>query len=265
MEYGSQQEFLRKLRGLSIFVLANMGTQIQGFEGYDLSTAPDPSNIPDNFTRLDRIGTKQFAPMGGFYIANETVTQREYETVMRTNPSVTKNPTQPVNNVSIIDAMIFCNQKSIREGLEPVYLIEGSAISVDSFASGYRLATTEEWNYAFNNTEGKGYFAEYIFDGAFVYGVDGIDHGYKQPRPPNKPYQGGRTMFADNKEGNYGPVITINEGGREPTRRYAIRGYEEEASGQKYSIYPVIRLIRPILDYWKYTSGDETFQPTEFY
>ena len=53
-------------------------------------------------------------------------------------------------NVSIMDAMTFCNQLSIRDGLEPAYIIERDLTSVtagiDNFASGYRLATTAEFN-----------------------------------------------------------------------------------------------------------------------
>ena len=253
MDYGTQQEFIRKMRGLSIFVLASLGTEIRGFEGYDLSTAPDPARIPANFTKLDRIGTRQGVPMGGFYIGNALVTQREYESVMRSNPSFTRNPTQPVNNVSIIDAMIFCNQMSIRDGLEPAYLIEGSStISIDVFASGYRLATSEEWIFALDKIEDLGVLAEYVYDGEWVHS-QGAAGGERSIAPRNAMW-----LFADDaKRDRYGNIL-INDGvlgavGSDLKRAYETYGLKD-GSGNVI-VAPVIRLVRPIFDYWKYTSG----------
>jgi hypothetical protein len=253
MEYGSQQEFIRKMRGLSVFVIASLGSQIRGLEGYDLSTAPDPSRVSANFTKLTRVITQQGTPMGGFYIANAPVTQREYEAVLRKNPSVVKNPSQPVNNVSIIDAFVFCNQMSIRDGLEPAYLIEGSdTVTVDNFASSYRLATTDEWNYARDKIEGMGDLAEYVYDGKWE------EVGSVARRTTT-----GAKILANGWNGE----IHYNEGSTESnvSAPYEPKSYEQDlgegtgpiANTRRIRRTAVIRLVRPILDYWKYTSGQE--------
>jgi hypothetical protein len=268
--YGSQQEFLSKMRGLSEFVYetVSLGYKILGLDNYNLAAA-EPARIPANFTKITRVITQGGVPSGSFHISNAPVTQREYERIMRQNPSIAKNPAQPVNNVSIIDAMIFCNQLSIRDGLEPAYLIEAeierqansenihvSSVFVDNFATGYRLATTDEWRFAHEKTEGMGFFAEYVFDGEFVQAIDGLDRGYGRLQPGTRPYRAGRTMYASAKGTAIGPAVRINEGSQERRTRYEIPAYEEEvANNIRYSVYPVIRLVRPIFDYWKYTSG----------
>jgi formylglycine-generating enzyme required for sulfatase activity len=54
----------------------------------------------------------------------------------------------PIQLVKIEEALLFCNWKSRRDGLEEVYKQEGPRITRDPAANGYRLPTTEEWDYA---------------------------------------------------------------------------------------------------------------------
>jgi formylglycine-generating enzyme required for sulfatase activity len=54
-------------------------------------------------------------------------------------------PEQPVVGVSWYEAVAFCNWLSLREGLTPAYDEQGRA---DLGASGYRLPTEVEWEYA---------------------------------------------------------------------------------------------------------------------
>ena len=46
------------------------------------------------------------------------------------------------------DAVRFCNALSLSEGLEPAYSIDGTEVTWNREANGYRLPTEAEWEYA---------------------------------------------------------------------------------------------------------------------
>ncbi|MCL2762832.1 MAG: formylglycine-generating enzyme family protein, partial [Treponema sp.] len=238
IEYGSEEEFLTKMRGVTVFVVNKLNypgrknIKILGLDGYDLSTAFTPAPVSANFTKFNNVITRFGAPMGGFYIANSLVTQREYEAVMGQNPSVVKNPSQPVTNVNFRDAMIFCSQLSIRDGLDPFYIVNEFGPgdlhrdilhtvgrTNDNFSTGYRLAFLDEWEYAKDQITGMGTLPEY---------VNNI-----------------KSVFVGN-------TVTDNA-------QYIIKDNEPQTIGQTQgrdgNILPVIRLVRPIMDYWKFISG----------
>lgn len=54
----------------------------------------------------------------------------------------------PIQLVRIHEAAAYCNWRSEHEGLQPVYHISDGRILRDSGADGYRVPTTEEWDYA---------------------------------------------------------------------------------------------------------------------
>ncbi|MBI9032045.1 SUMF1/EgtB/PvdO family nonheme iron enzyme [bacterium] len=109
--------------------------------------------------------------VSSFYIDKYEMTQNSYQSVTGDNPSNYPNsswqPNRPVENVHFVNAMIYCNKRSIAEGLTPCYEvtnygtnpdnwpyspynfnIQTSWITCDWNADGYRLPTEMEWLYA---------------------------------------------------------------------------------------------------------------------
>ncbi len=78
-------------------------------------------------------------------LSDHEVTQAEYEGIMGANPSRIVGADLPVHNVTWADAVLYCNQRSIDEGLTPAYVIAGENVTWNQEADGYRLPTEAEW------------------------------------------------------------------------------------------------------------------------
>ena len=108
-----------------------------------------------------------YVTLASFHICNHEVTQAEYEAVMGANPSLFSGTKNPVEQVTLYDAFLFCNKLSELEGRTPCYYLdaEGSTLNqgniewfCDFTADGYRLPTESEWEYAARGgVKSKGY------------------------------------------------------------------------------------------------------------
>lgn len=121
--------------------------------------------------------------LNSYYIGKYEVTQELWKHVMKNNPSVTKAKRHAVDSISWYDAVEFCNKLSEMEGLQKAYSKAGNNISCDFTASGYRLPTEAEWEYA---ARGGKFSKGYIYSGNNLYFTRIGEYGEVGTSEPNE-------------------------------------------------------------------------------
>ncbi|KOU51926.1 formylglycine-generating enzyme family protein [Streptomyces sp. WM6378] len=84
-----------------------------------------------------------------FRLGGHPVTQAGYAQVVGEWPSTARGERGPVEGVSWLDAVLYCNSRSRQEGLTPSYRhVDSESVAWDASADGYRLPTEAEWEHA---------------------------------------------------------------------------------------------------------------------
>lgn len=194
-------------------------------------------NTPENFVLIEggtfemgspdteawRSGdeTQHTVTVSDFYMSIYELTQKEYREVTGENPSSFSGDDLPVESISWLDAIRYCNARSQKENLTPVYTVDGQSVTWDRSADGYRLPTEAEWEYACRagtvtpfNTENSISAEEANYYGHYPYEIE--DNYFSQGNLSTKPGEYRQTTvavssFSPNKWGLYNMHGNVGE------------------------------------------------------
>lgn len=145
--------------------------------------------------------TQHTVTVSDFYMSIYELTQAEYQEIMGENPSTFSGDGLPVENVSWLNAIYYCNARSEKEGLTPAYSIDGQTVIWNRSADGYRLPTEAEWEYACRagtttpfNTENSISAKEANYYGHYPYEIE--DNYFSQENLATKPGEYRQTTVA---------------------------------------------------------------------
>lgn len=181
------------------------------------SAEKEPVSVPENFVFIQggtfEMGspnteswrsedeTQHTVTVSDFYMSIYELTQAEYWEITGENPSSFSGDELPVESITWLDAIRYCNQRSEKEGLTPVYVVNGQDVTWDRSADGYRLPTEAEWEYACRagtatpfNTENSISAEEANYYGHYPYEIE--DNYFSQGNLSTKPGEYRQTSVA---------------------------------------------------------------------
>ena len=141
--YFTNTQTVTVINGIIVTKNIEMITQITGFVYVQGGTFEMGSNDGDNDEQPFHTVT-----LNDFYIKRYEVTQSEWGMIMGNNPSHFNGDNLPVEQITWFDAVQFCNKLSELERLTKFYAINGTDVTMNWDADGYRLPTEAEWEYA---------------------------------------------------------------------------------------------------------------------